>query len=145
MGRTVSPAASPAPASPRPVIDLLHRLFYFTRSQEFSTTDPAPAGMKSSSNDLYDAALRYLRQQEWEVAFDATIKHPFLGLGLGSEHPPVPGFESLKQHTVHNAFIMLWMKMGIFAVIFLLWGLVRYLKFGLNVLRPQEDLIVPLL
>jgi O-antigen ligase len=77
--------------------------------------------------------------REWEVTFNDTAKHPILGLGLGSEHSVVPGFETLKTHTVHNAFVMLWMKMGIFSLILFVWCLMRYLRFGIRVARAKEE------
>lgn len=70
--------------------------------------------------------------EEWVATFEDTMKHPFRGLGLGSTHRLVSGFPTLNTHTVHNAFLMLWMKMGIFAVFLFLWCLVRYFSFGVR-------------
>ena len=42
-------------------------------------------------------------------------------------------------HTVHNAFLMLWMKMGIIPVGFFLWWLLRYARFGIRTARIDDD------
>jgi hypothetical protein len=66
---------------------------------------------------------------EWIVTVEALQEHPFLGLGFGSEHAPVPGDDTINRHTVHNAFLMLYMKMGVFAVILFIWALIHYFRF----------------
>jgi O-antigen ligase len=76
---------------------------------------------------------------EWEITVRETMKQPFLGLGFGSKHSGVPGVEGMPTHTVHNAFLMLWMKMGIIPVGFLLWWLLRYVRFGIRTAQIEDD------
>ena len=76
---------------------------------------------------------------EWEITTRETMRQPVLGLGLGSKHSPVPGIEGMPTHTVHNAFLMLWMKMGIIPVGFFLWWLLRYVRFGIRAAQIEDD------
>jgi len=69
---------------------------------------------------------------EWIVTIEALEEHPIWGLGFGSEHAPVPGDDTINRHTVHNAFLMLYMKMGVLAVALFLWCLVRYFRFAIS-------------
>ncbi|GFO61684.1 hypothetical protein GMST_40090 [Geomonas silvestris] len=66
---------------------------------------------------------------EWIVTIEALKEHPVLGLGFGSEHASVPGDDTINRHTVHNAFLMLYMKMGIHALLLFLWSLFQYCFF----------------
>jgi len=66
---------------------------------------------------------------EWVVTVEALKEHPVLGLGFGSEHAPVPGDDTINRHTVHNALLMLYMKMGAFALLLFLWCMFRYFRF----------------
>jgi len=76
--------------------------------------------------------------EEWRVTLEDIARNPIMGLGLGSQHSPVPGNEVLNKHTVHNAFIMLWMKMGIFSLILFVYYLIRYLGFAIKAVRAKE-------
>ncbi len=67
------------------------------------------------------------------------MRHPIRGLGLGSEHRGVEDNPSVDTHFVHNAFIMLWMKLGIVPLLFLVWCLIRYIKIGLRSLGTSQD------
>ncbi|WP_183362227.1 O-antigen ligase family protein [Geomonas limicola] len=66
---------------------------------------------------------------EWIVTVEALKGHPVLGLGFGSEHAPVPGDDTINRHTVHNALLMLYMKMGVFTLLLFLWCMFRYFRF----------------
>lgn len=66
---------------------------------------------------------------EWVVTIEALKEHPVLGLGFGSEHASVPGDDTINRHTVHNAFLMLYMKMGVHALLLFLWSMYRYFSF----------------
>lgn len=66
---------------------------------------------------------------EWIVTIEALKEHPVLGLGFGSEHASVPGDDTINRHTVHNAFLMLYMKMGVHALLLFLWSMYRYFSF----------------
>ncbi len=93
---------------------------------------------KITSMSDRDYSSNVAHVNEWLVAMEDTLKSPVFGLGLGSVHSPTPGFEGIQRHTVHNAFIMLWMKMGIFAVILLFWCIVRYVVFELKSLKVNR-------
>lgn len=67
---------------------------------------------------------------EWRVTFEDITESPILGLGLGSEHRPVPKEPTINTSTVHNAFLMLWMKMGLPAVLLFLGLLVAYIYYA---------------
>jgi O-antigen ligase len=75
---------------------------------------------------------------EWEVTIEALKEKPLFGLGFGGEHPPVPSDETINRHTCHNAFLMLYMKMGFPAVVLFIWCLVRYVKFALKPPGPRD-------
>jgi hypothetical protein len=82
---------------------------------------------------------------EWVVTVQDTMPHPFFGLGLGSIHSPVPDFEVINRHTVHNALLMLWMKMGGFALLLFIWCLYRYCRVGAGeALRHRDPLLTGL-
>lgn len=82
---------------------------------------------------------------EWEVTIKDTMERPLFGLGLGSVHREVPDFEVLNRHTVHNAFLMLWMKLGIFALAAFLWYLYLYARLGAREsLRSGDPLLAGL-
>jgi O-antigen ligase len=74
---------------------------------------------------------------EWKVAIEDTIKSPWTGLGLGSEHRETPGFD-LDRKIVHNAFLMLWMKMGLPSVLLLTWLLFNYANNCIRVLKLKK-------
>jgi hypothetical protein len=76
---------------------------------------------------------------EWKVAIEDTSKQPLLGLGLGGTHSVVNEIKGLHTDIVHNAFIMLWMKMGLVPVILLLWCIGKYIKFGLKAAKEIND------
>lgn len=83
---------------------------------------------------------------EWAVTIDALREHPVLGLGFGGEHAPVPGDDTINRHTVHNAFLMLYMKMGILSVLLFGWCLFQYLNSSLhNLLATRDRLSDPLM
>jgi len=66
---------------------------------------------------------------EWTVTLEALKQHPVLGLGFGSEHAPVPGDDTINRHTVHNGFLMLYMKMGLLPLLLFSWCMWRYFIF----------------
>lgn len=76
---------------------------------------------------------------EWKVTVEDTMQHPLFGLGLGSIHSPVPDFEVINRHTVHNALLMLWMKMGVLALLLFLWCLYRYCRLGVTEALHRHD------
>ena len=76
---------------------------------------------------------------EWIVTVEDTMKSPFFGLGLGAVHSPVPEFDVINLHTVHNALLMLWMKMGLFAVLLFFWCLYRYCRLGVSDALRRAD------
>lgn len=69
-----------------------------------------------------------------------TMRSPFLGLGLGGQHGPVPGFDhaNVPSHVVHNTWVYLWMKLGTFGLLFLAAVAVTYVKWVLTHL-PRAD------
>ena len=82
---------------------------------------------------------------EWIVTIQDTIKSPVFGLGLGSSHAPVPEFEIINRHTVHNAFLMIWMKMGTIALLLFVWCFYRYFMTGLRgALQTRDPLLTGL-
>jgi len=92
-----------------------------------------------------DESSNTAHMNEWRVTLDDTLQHPLIGLGLGSIHSPVPEFEVINQHTVHNALLMLWMKMGLFALLLFLWCLYRYCRLGVTeALRRRDPLLAGL-
>jgi O-antigen ligase len=64
---------------------------------------------------------------------------PLLGLGLGSRHSPVGLYEhdEVPSNVVHNTFLYVWMKIGLFGLLFLLWVAVRFYRRILRVRRTQ--------
>lgn len=76
---------------------------------------------------------------EWNVTVRDTMKSPIFGLGIGSSHGLVPDFEVINRHTVHNAFLMLWMKMGTVTLLFFLWCLYRYARTGFRGAVASRD------
>ena len=98
----------------------------FLKNRLFSTVELA-----ESSNEAH---LR-----EWAVTVEDTSAHPIKGLGFGSRHRPVPGYEGINTHTVHNAFLMVWMKMGLPAALLVLYALFRYIRFGIRKVRFPEN------
>jgi hypothetical protein len=92
-----------------------------------------------------DQSSNVAHMNEWRVTVEDTMQHPLLGLGLGSIHGAVPEFEVINRHTVHNALLMLWMKMGFIAVLLLLWCLYRYCRLGVReALRGHDPLLTGL-
>lgn len=82
---------------------------------------------------------------EWQVTIRDTMRKPVFGLGLGSSHAPVPEFEVINRHTVHNAFLMIWMKMGTVALLLFAWCLYRYFRTGLaGALEGRDPLLAGL-
>ena len=82
---------------------------------------------------------------EWVVTVRDTMASPVFGLGLGSSHAPVPDFEVINRHTVHNAFLMTWMKMGTIALLLFLSLLYRYMRTGLDgALQSRDPLLIGL-
>lgn len=68
--------------------------------------------------------------KEWTTVARELSKNAFWGLGLGSAHSPTG--RGINVYTVHNAFLMLWMKMGLLTLLLFCWGLSRYFIFGLR-------------
>ena len=92
-----------------------------------------------------DESSNKAHMNEWRVTVADTLQHPLLGLGLGSEHQPVPESGEINRHTVHNALLMLWMKMGFFALLLFLWYFYRYCKLGVTeALRFHDPLLTGL-
>jgi hypothetical protein len=88
-----------------------------------------------------DQSSNVAHMNEWEVTVEDIMDRPLFGLGLGSIHSPVPDFEELNLHTVHNALLMLWMKMGGGALLLFLWCLYRYCRLGVTeALRLRDPL-----
>jgi len=92
-----------------------------------------------------DQSSNVAHMNEWRVTLEDTMRRPLFGLGLGSIHSPVPDFEVINQQTVHNALLMLWMKMGGFALLLFLWCLYRYCRLGVTeALRRRDPLLTGL-
>ncbi|MDR3579656.1 MAG: O-antigen ligase family protein [Oryzomonas sp.] len=92
-----------------------------------------------------DQSSNVAHMNEWKVTLEDTMQRPLFGLGLGSMHSPVPDFEVINQQTVHNALLMLWMKMGAFALLLFLWCLYRYCRLGVTeALRRRDPLLTGL-
>jgi hypothetical protein len=93
----------------------------------------------------WDQSSNKAHMNEWRVTVADILQHPLLGLGLGSEHQPVPESGEINRHTVHNALLMLWMKMGSFALLLFLWYFYRYCKLGVTAaLRYHDPLLTGL-
>jgi hypothetical protein len=86
-----------------------------------------------------DESSNTAHMNEWIVTVEDTMKSPFFGLGLGAVHSPVPEFDLINLHTVHNANLMLWMKMGLFAVLLFFWCLYRYCRLGVSEALRRGD------
>jgi len=105
----------------------------------------APAGrfvterMASVADATQSSNVAHLA--EWVVTMDAIRGEPVLGMGLGAVHGLVPGFESLNTHTVHNAFLMLWMKLGIGGLLLLCYCLIGYVRLGIREARARRDML----
>jgi hypothetical protein len=92
-----------------------------------------------------DQSSNVAHMNEWKVTLEDIMRRPLLGLGLGSEHSPVPDFEVINRQTVHNALLMLWVKMGVFTLLLFLWCLYRYCRLGLaEALRGRDPLLAGL-
>jgi O-antigen ligase len=76
---------------------------------------------------------------EWRVALEDSLENPLFGLGLGSTHRHLVGHEDIPNDIVHNAFLMLWMKMGLLSVVLFLWCLIRYFRFSTNVAKKGRE------
>jgi len=74
---------------------------------------------------------------EWVVTIEDLKVHPLFGMGFGAEHAPVPTDDTINRHTVHNAFLMLYMKMGVGTVILFIWCLIRYFKFAVGLTEAE--------
>jgi len=82
------------------------------------------------------------RFTEWAVTVEDILEHPVLGLGLGSTHRPIGGIEQpeeLPTSIVHNALLLLWMKMGILTVFLFLWYMTRYVILGIRAARVKVE------
>jgi hypothetical protein len=86
-----------------------------------------------------DESSNTAHMNEWIVTVEDTMKSPFFGMGLGSVHSPVPEFDVINLHTVHNALLMLWMKMGLFAVLLFFWAMYRYCRLGVSEALRRAD------
>ena len=92
-----------------------------------------------------DESSNTAHMNEWIVTVEDTMKSPVFGLGLGAVHSPVPEFDVINLHTVHNALLMLWMKMGGLAVVLFFWCLYRYCRLGVTeALRRPDPLLLGL-
>ena len=112
------------------------------------TTDSAPTGeflqRRLASVVDRDESSNVAHMNEWEITLNDTMQRPLFGLGLGSEHSADSEFV-LNLHTVHNALLMLWMKMGMFALLLFLWCLYRYCRLGvMEALRRRDPLLIGL-
>lgn len=76
--------------------------------------------------------------EECIIAFEDIMRAPLLGLGLGSTHRPLPNYPTINTHTVHNAFLMLWMKMGPFALALFVLCFLYYVRLGIHSARLTE-------
>lgn len=78
-----------------------------------------------------------------ELAYQA----PVLGLGLGSHHKPVRGIDWAPSDqptaVVHNTWIYIWMKTGLFGLGFMLWLSYRYFKKIYNFTKASADMRHP--
>lgn len=92
-----------------------------------------------------DQSSNVAHMNEWELTVADTMQHPLIGLGLGSEHSQDPEFPSINLHTVHNALIMLWMKMGGGALLLFFWCMYRYCRMGVaEALRYRDPVLTGL-
>jgi len=97
--------------------------------------------MKTRIMSVFDSSesSNVAHMNEWKVTVEDTVKHPWFGLGLGSVHSQVPDAGEINQHTVHNALLMLWMKMGLFALLLFIWCFYRYCRFGVTEALHHRD------
>ena len=70
-----------------------------------------------------------LRQWENESALSKLYSHFILGVGMGGEYRNwinIPNIAIFKEHTryIHNSYLFLWLKTGIFGLTSLLWLLI---------------------
>ena len=63
-------------------------------------------------------------------AFKDCCRRPFLAMGLGGEHGPIPQFplDTVPRHVVHNTWIYVWMKLGLAGVVVMVWASVRHVR-----------------
>lgn len=89
---------------------------------------------------------------ESEQVLEEILSSPIVGLGLGSIHAPIHGLRDWwapeKQPTriVHNGYLLVWMKLGLPGILFLLWMLIRYasvlLRSRTSAVSPQSGPII---
>lgn len=107
-----------------------------TPSEKFLTHRFVSVFDKTESSNVFHLV-------EWQTAIEDTKKQPILGLGLGSTHRFLSTYgEDIPNDIVHNAFLMLWMKMGLLAVILFLCCLFRYFNFGIRVIKQQNVIYI---
>lgn len=116
-------------------------VFLLVSSAKVAGTTPSGEFLIERFYSIFDEEQdsNVAHSDEWKVTLSDIGRHPMLGLGLGSEHSIVPGYKMLNRHTVHNAFLMLWMKMGIFSLILFVYYLIRYLIFGIKAAKENEE------
>lgn len=66
---------------------------------------------------------------------------PILGLGLGSHHSPVGLYEDdgIPTNIVHNAFLYVWMKIGLPGLLFYLWAAICFFRQVLRFRRQHIE------
>lgn len=74
-------------------------------------------------NDRSHSSNRYHAYETIQTLKDIS-QRPLTGLGLGSQHSPLPQFPDIPipLNVVHNAWIMIWMKLGMAGLLAALWG-----------------------
>ncbi len=80
---------------------------------------------------------------ESRQALSDISKSPLLGLGLGSKHKPVKYIDWSADEqpvgTVHNTWVLIWMKTGLVGVFFFLWVGLMYLRSIAVIVRHNRD------
>lgn len=68
-------------------------------------------------------------------------RQPFTGLGLAARHSPLPQYpdSEVPRNVVHNAWLFIWMKLGLPGLLALIWLFVRYLRCVTGGLRRTSN------
>ncbi len=70
-------------------------------------------------------------------------RQPFTGLGLAARHSPLPQYPNsgVPRNVVHNAWLFIWMKLGLPGLLALVWVFIRYLRQVAGGLRPTAHAV----
>jgi hypothetical protein len=100
--------------------------------------------------DSRQSSNRHHLLESQQTLKELLRSNPILGLGLGSVHSPILGihWDPKKQPTriVHNAYLLVWMKLGLPGLLFFVWLGVKYslvlLKYRKSVVSPHSGPII---